>query len=110
MIIKKIQLSSWRKINKLKLELSEGINILFGKNEIGKSTIIEAVRFAFFEKSESDSREVKKMISWNTNVKSNVELTFSSKDNNIYQINKSFPRGNAELYLIKNKLKKKVSE
>ncbi|MBN2546745.1 MAG: AAA family ATPase [Spirochaetes bacterium] len=110
MIINTIELNNWRKINQLKLDFAEGINVLYGKNEIGKSTIIEAVRFAFFEKSESDRMEVKKTISWNTKVKSNVKLKFTAKDNNVYLIDKTFPKGNAELYLIKKQIKKKISE
>ena len=42
-----LSLDSWRGIDSLQLQLSEGITLIEGPNEIGKSTIVEAVRMLF---------------------------------------------------------------
>lgn len=46
MKIKKIYIENFKSFKKLELDLNDGINILVGNNEAGKSTILEAIHLA----------------------------------------------------------------
>lgn len=46
MIIRKITISSWRAIEKFERELEPSLNLLKGRNEAGKSSIVEAIGWA----------------------------------------------------------------
>jgi DNA repair exonuclease SbcCD ATPase subunit len=46
MIIRKITISSWRAIEKFERELEPNLNLLKGRNEAGKSSIVEAIGWA----------------------------------------------------------------
>ena len=46
MIIRKISISSWRAIDSFERELEPGLNLLKGRNEAGKSSIVEAIGWA----------------------------------------------------------------
>lgn len=90
MIIKSIEVSNWRKINSLKLDFYPHINIVYGKNEAGKSTILEAIYFAFFEDYSSKKKEIKNIQPIDRDVSPIVKLSFSLKNNKDYTIEKKF--------------------
>ncbi len=46
MIIRKVILSNWRALEKFEMTLENGLNILQGRNEAGKSSIVEAIDWA----------------------------------------------------------------
>jgi len=46
MIIKKVKIENYKCFKAFSIELDEGINILVGDNESGKSTILEAIHLA----------------------------------------------------------------
>jgi len=98
MIITKLELENWMRIRKLVLEFSQGINLIYGRNEIGKSSIIEAIRLAITGDASSGSREYKKLKPWGTDAKAKVDLFFTTRDNRDFRISKSFPKGSARLY------------
>ncbi|MBQ0010062.1 MAG: AAA family ATPase, partial [Ruminococcus sp.] len=64
MIIKHIYIQSFGKIQNLHLDLSDGVNILTGDNESGKSTICGFIRFLFYGLSRHPDDT--SMISWET--------------------------------------------
>ncbi len=45
MYLSKIQISNFRKIQSLNLELNKGLNLLVGENDSGKTAIIDAIKF-----------------------------------------------------------------
>lgn len=47
-MLKKIKLTNFRKHENVTIELTQGLNVIRGANEIGKSTICEAVGYAFY--------------------------------------------------------------
>lgn len=48
MLIKKIEIEHFGKLNNFKLDLSDGLNFIYGRNEDGKSTIMAFVRMMFY--------------------------------------------------------------
>lgn len=57
MIIKSLELSDFRNYNKLKMEFSEGTNILYGDNAQGKTNILEAIFLSATTKSHKGSKD-----------------------------------------------------
>ena len=50
MIISEVSISNLRATNFKKIKLNPGINILFGKNGIGKTTILESIFINIWKK------------------------------------------------------------
>ena len=81
------QFKQFRKPIEIK-DLDEGINLFIGPNEAGKSTIVAAVRAAFFERHRSGS--VDELRPWgDASASPTVELEFSIADTP-YRLTKSF--------------------
>ncbi len=98
MKITRLELENWMGIPQLALDFSTGINLLYGRNEIGKSSIIHSIRQALLGDASSNKPEYKSLKPWGTDVKARVRLSFTTRDNKQYRICKSFPNGGAELY------------
>ncbi|MGN1096104.1 MAG: ATP-binding protein [Eubacteriales bacterium] len=67
MIIEKINIISFGKLSDFSIDLSGGINIIEGKNESGKSTICEFIKFIFYGLPQSNE-EKERLVSWNTGI------------------------------------------
>jgi len=63
MIIEKIHIINFGKLSDFTLDLAEGINIIEGNNESGKSTISAFIKFMFYGLS-PDAHERARSISW----------------------------------------------
>ena len=68
MIIKKINIVSFGTLSGFSCELSDGINIISGANESGKSTILAFIRFVLYglpsRRSEEGVLEHERALSW----------------------------------------------
>jgi DNA repair exonuclease SbcCD ATPase subunit len=100
MILEAVTLTNWKSIPNVTVNLCEGINILYGPNEIGKSTLLEAVELGLTGEAHSTKAEYKALVPWNTKVKALVSLLLRNNNGKRYVINKSFPKGDAELFLV----------
>ncbi len=90
MKIESLVLKNYRNYQSQKINFSEGLNVLVGKNAQGKTNILEAIFFAVIGKSFKTSKE-KEVVLWNKDsayVKANfnklyrdvsIELIFSDK-------------------------------
>ena len=99
MHIERIKLRNWRSIAALDLSLRPGINLIYGPNETGKSTIIEAIRMGLAGNAGGGGREYRQLIPWGSKVKAVVELDIQAADRTLYRICKSFPKGDARVTL-----------
>ena len=73
MRILSIEIESFGRLQNFSLELDEGITLVEGENESGKSTILAFLRFAFYgfpRKNATDGDEREKRISWYTHTAS----------------------------------------
>jgi len=69
MKIERIRIESFGRLSDFELNLSQGINILEGPNESGKSTIAAFIRFIFYglsAKAEGDISPREQFLSWST--------------------------------------------
>ncbi|MBR6049760.1 MAG: AAA family ATPase [Clostridia bacterium] len=84
MIIDKIEIGSFGKLDNMTISLSEGVNIIRGGNESGKSTICNFIKFVFYGlPSKYDDKM--KLISWNTS-SARGAITFKNDDGRIYRV------------------------
>ena len=69
MIIEKIVIKSFGRINDMTLEFSDGVNVIEGENESGKSTIAAFIRYMLYGFTDDGAKgleERKKRINWDT--------------------------------------------
>ena len=90
MNIEKIQLENWKLFREpIEIEFSEGLNILHGPNEIGKTTLIDSIRTTFFYKHTSQSGKIKSLIPWGSKLSPSATITFH-QNGAYYRITKRF--------------------
>ena len=78
MIIEKIEIGSFGKLDNMTISLSDGVNIIRGGNESGKSTICNFIKFIFYGLP-SKAEDKMKLISWNTSTARGA-ITFRNDD------------------------------
>ncbi len=64
MMISSLTLRNFRRFRDGRLELGEGINVVKGPNESGKSTLMQAMLAALFWKADAVRREVRESVTW----------------------------------------------
>ena len=69
--------------------IGDGLNVLVGPNEMGKSTLLDALRAGLFEKYRSKARSITNLQNDRNQAGPVVELTFEL-DDGLYQITKRF--------------------
>ena len=91
MKIRSLSVNQFMKFDRpTKLEgLSDGLNVIVGPNEMGKSTLLAALRAAFFEKYASRSKEIKKLQNCHNYAAPVVSVSFEI-DGGLYEIRKRF--------------------
>ncbi|NLJ49739.1 MAG: AAA family ATPase [Candidatus Atribacteria bacterium] len=90
MIIKKIYLENWKIFrNPFERDFSEGLNIIYGPNESGKTTLIDSIRTTLFSKHTSQSEKIKSLVPWGSSLSPGATITFSHYDE-LYRISKRF--------------------
>lgn len=74
----RMSIENWRGIEHREVEFADGITLIEGPNEIGKSTIIEAVRTLFSEPDSSKKKAIKAIQPVGRDVGSSVEVEIRS--------------------------------
>ena len=73
------------------VELDQGLNVLYGPNELGKSTLVRAIRAALL--LQDSATAASDFVDWHTDHPPQVSLTFETEPQRIWRIRKSFGRG-----------------
>ena len=90
MIVNKIHLENWGIIREpTEVEFSNGLNILYGPNDIGKTTLIDSIRTIFFTKHASHSEKVRSLVPWGSTLSPKATITFFQNGAH-YRITKKF--------------------
>jgi exonuclease SbcC len=93
MMIKKVQIGAFGKLKDLNLDFKEGLNLVYGDNEAGKSTVQALIKAMFYgmnsQKKDIMSNARKKYIPWNSEY-AYAKLYFEDDDQTTYIIERSF--------------------
>ena len=93
MRILRLSLENWRGVDSRDVTFSDGVTVIEGPNEIGKSTIIEAIRLLFSELDSSKKQAVKSIKPVDQDVGSTIEAEISS-GNYQFVYSKTFNKSN----------------
>jgi energy-coupling factor transporter ATP-binding protein EcfA2 len=91
MILRRVKLEQFRKHNlPIEFRLNERMTIVYGPNEAGKSTIFQALQYAFFRRSGSSGADIARLAPWDTHgLKPTVIVDFADAGTE-YRLEKSF--------------------
>ncbi|RJP26215.1 MAG: hypothetical protein C4536_16120 [Actinobacteria bacterium] len=64
MKITELNLHNFRRFRQADISLGEGLNVIKGPNESGKSTLVQAILAAFYWKVDATRREVRDSVTW----------------------------------------------
>ena len=81
-----------RGIKSAEVDFGPGLNVLFGPNDIGKSSLVAAVRAALLLQSTSAEGQ-KTLTPWRGDFTPEVDLTFAREPGKLYRVHKAFGAG-----------------
>src|SRR3990172_7927492 len=86
-----VELENWRRHAKTRIDFGEATTVIYGTNETGKSTILEALGRGFFDKSGSQAETIKRIrpLTASGNVTSTVRIEFTLNKSK-YRVEKNF--------------------
>jgi DNA repair exonuclease SbcCD ATPase subunit len=77
------------------IEFGPGLNVLYGPNDLGKPTLVEAIRLALLLPHSSTSCE--QYVGWTGGREPIVELTFETESQRIWRVRKEFGKNGSSL-------------
>lgn len=85
------ELENWRKHTKTRIDFDENTTVIYGPNETGKSTVLEALSRGLFDKSSSHAEVIKRIkpLTASGNVTSTVRTEFTLNKTR-YRVEKNF--------------------
>lgn len=98
-----VELENWRQHTRTRIDFDDGATIIYGPNETGKSTILEALSRGLFDKSGSHAEAIRRIkpLTASGNVSSTVRFEFTL-DETRYRVEKNFNlRRGTSLYKLK---------
>ena len=93
MKIRRLRVTDFAAIREADIELGPGLNVLYGPNDLGKSTLADAIRLALL--LPHTSTHVEDYVPWSGGQSPVVELTFESESQRIWRVRKEFHKGGA---------------
>lgn len=96
MWIRRLEVSDCAGIAHASVDLEPGLNVLHGPNELGKSTLVEAVRAVLLLQSGSTAAGA--LDDWHDGGPPRVALTFE-RDDRIWRVRKTFKKGGGQSFL-----------
>jgi len=93
MKIRRLHVTDFALIRQADVEFGRGLNVLFGPNDLGKSTLAEAIRLALL--LPHTSTHINEYIPWTGGQNPVVELSFETESQRIWRVRKEFSKGGA---------------
>lgn len=93
-----LEVESFGCVEEARVELGPGLNVLYGPNDLGKSTLAHALRAALLLRP--TSREHAEFQPWHKDASPRVRVSFQADDGRHYRLEKTFgagTRGSADL-------------
>jgi predicted ATP-dependent endonuclease of OLD family len=91
MKIRRLRATDFAAIREADVELGPGLNILYGPNDLGKSTLADAIRLALL--LPHTSTHIDEYVPWSGGQNPVVELTFETDAQRIWRVRKEFRKG-----------------
>jgi len=89
--LRRLSVTNFAGIESAEFELGPGFNVCHGPNELGKSTLVKAIRAALLLQDSSSSAA--DFVDWQTDAQPEVALTFETEPERIWRVRKRFDRG-----------------
>jgi hypothetical protein len=93
MKIRRLRVTDFAAIREADVELGPGLNVLYGPNDLGKSTLADSIRLALL--LPHTSTHIEEYLPWSGGQNPVIELTFESEPQRIWRVRKEFRRGGA---------------
>jgi uncharacterized protein YhaN len=91
MKIRRLQVTDFAAIRQADVEFGNGLNVLYGPNDLGKSTLADAIRLALL--LPHTSSHIEDYIPWSGGGNPVVQLTFETESQRIWRVTKEFRKG-----------------
>ena len=91
MILETLEVEGFGCVVKARVELGPGLNVLYGPNDLGKSTLAQAVRAALL--LQHKSKEHERFKPWHADLVPTVRLAFVGDDGKHWRVRKTFDYG-----------------
>ncbi|MGE4053996.1 MAG: AAA family ATPase, partial [Vicinamibacterales bacterium] len=91
MKIVRLRVTDFAAIREADIDLGRGLNVLYGPNDLGKSTLAEAIRLALL--LPHTSSHIDEYVPWTGGQSPVVELTFETEAQRIWRVRKEFRKG-----------------
>jgi chromosome segregation ATPase len=93
--ILRLHISDFAAIRDADIDFGPGLNVIYGPNDLGKSTLVDAIRLALL--LPQGSTHIEEYVPWTGRRDPLVEMTFETEPQRIWRIRKEFRRGGAAL-------------
>jgi uncharacterized protein YhaN len=95
MRLHRLRITSFAAIGNVDVELGPGLNVLYGPNDLGKSTVVAAIRLGLLLPHTSTHCE--QYVGWTGGDDPIVEMTFQTEDQRIWRVKKQFGKSGSSL-------------
>ncbi|MGH9387461.1 MAG: AAA family ATPase [Vicinamibacterales bacterium] len=91
MRLHRLHVKNFGGVRDVAVEFGPGLNVLYGPNDLGKSTLVEAIRLALLLPHGSNHSDP--YVPWDSGASPFVELCFETEAQRIWRVRKEFGRG-----------------
>lgn len=95
MKLHRLSINSFAVIRSVDIEFGPGLNVLYGPNDLGKSTVVAAIRLGLL--LPHTSTHCDQYVGWTGSGDPTVEMTFETEAQRIWRIRKQFGKGGSSL-------------
>ncbi len=86
-----LSVEHFRCVRRARVDFAPGLNVLFGPNDLGKSSLAHAIRAVLL--LQHNAKEHEKFVNWSGSGEPHVELVFESEPQRIWRVRKTFGAG-----------------
>jgi hypothetical protein len=95
MKLHRLRVTNFAAVREADVAFGQGLNILYGPNDLGKSTLVDAIRLVLLLPYTSTS--IEQYVAWTGSREPVVELTFETEQHRIWRVRKEFGKGGSAL-------------
>jgi DNA repair exonuclease SbcCD ATPase subunit len=95
MKLHRLRVANFAAVREADIEFGQGLNVLYGPNDLGKSTLVDAIRLALLLPHGSTSCD--QYVGWTGGRDPMVELTFETESQRIWRVRKEFGKSGSSL-------------